>query len=310
MERKEGYVARRLASKKIIKYVPTEDCLLLEFLYSKMADKSKTTVKSFLAHKQVAVNHKVTTKFDFPVKKGSEVTINTGQIERVEVTAGMRILFEDDDIVVIDKDAGLLTIANDKEKERTAYSILSAHVKKQHPKNLIFIVHRLDRETSGVMLFAKSEKVQALLQKDWNETIQQRSYWAIVEGIMTRNEGKVTSWLNENKAMVMYSSLKPGDGQEAVTNYKLIKTYQACSLVECNLETGRKNQIRVHMKDIGFPIIGDKKYGAKTNPIGRIGLHAKVLEFDHPTKGHRLKYDVPLPKKISAFLSRGKSYSK
>ena len=294
--------------KKILKFVPTTDCLLLEFLISEMSDKSKTTVKSFLAHKQVAVNGKETTKFDFPVKKGSVVTINTGKIEHVETVFGMRILFEDDDIVVIDKDAGLLTMASDKEKVRTAYSLLSAHVKKQHPKNLIFIVHRLDRETSGVMLFAKSEAVQAILQKDWNETIQQRSYWAVVEGIVTRNEGKMTSWLNENKAMVVYSSLKPGDGQEAITNWKLIKTYQTCSLIECNLETGRKNQIRVHMKDMGFPIVGDKKYGAKTNPIGRIGLHARVLEFTHPTNGKVLKYDVPLPKKISAFLSKGKNY--
>ncbi len=308
MERKEGFVARRLASKKILKFIPTKDCLLLEFLYEQMSDKSKTTVKSFLANKQVAVNTKLTTKFDFPVLKGSVVTINTGKIERVEETFGMRILFEDEDIVVIDKDAGLLTMANDKEKVRTAYSILSQHVKKQHPKNLIFIVHRLDRETSGVMLFAKSEKVQALLQKDWNNTIQQRTYCAIVEGIMARNEGKITSWLNENKAMVVYSSLKPGDGQEAVTNYKVARTFENFSLVELNLETGRKNQIRVHMKDMGHPIVGDKKYGAKTNPIGRIALHAKILEFDHPVKGKRMKYDVPLPKKMSAFLSKGKKY--
>ncbi len=308
MEKKTGYIAKRLAPKKVLKFVAQADCQLLDFLYEKMSDKSKTTVKAFLAHKQVVVDTKVTTKFDFPLKKGTSVTINTGKIEKVEETFGMRILHEDEDIIIIDKDPGLLTMGNEKEKIRTAYSILSAHVKKQHPKNLIFIVHRLDRETSGVMIFAKSEKVQSLLQKDWNETIQQRTYIAIVEGVVARNEGKIVSWLKENKHFEVYSSPKKDDGQEAITNFKLLKIFKSNTLLELNLETGRKNQIRVHMKDIGHPVVGDKKYGAKSNPIGRICLHAKYIEFDHPTKGKRMKFEAPLPKKMSIFLNKDRDH--
>ncbi len=308
MEKRERPALKGLASKKIIKFVPTEDTQLLDFLLLKMSDKSRTTVKSFLSNKQVAVDNKVTTKFDFAVKKGASITINTGKLEAPKESSGLVILHEDEDIIVINKESGMLTIANDKEKIKTAYSTLSQHVKKQHPRNLIFIVHRLDRETSGVMIFAKSEKVQGILQKDWNNTILQRTYTAIVEGVMSRNEGKVVSWLKENKAMVMFSSLKPGDGLEAITNYKVIKTYKDMSLVELNLETGRKNQIRVHMKDMGHPILGDKKYGAKTNPIGRIALHAKIIEFDHPISGKRMKFDSPMPKKMSTILHKFKNF--
>lgn len=308
MEKRERPALKGLASKKILKFVAIEDTQLLDFLLLKMSDKSRTTVKSFLSNKQVAVDTKVTTKFDFAVKKGAIVTINSGKLEAPKESSGLVILHEDEDIIVINKESGMLTIANDKEKIRTAYSTLSQHVKKQHPRNLIFIVHRLDRETSGVMLFAKSEKVQGILQKDWNNTILQRTYTAIVEGVMSRNEGKIVSWLKENKAMVMFSSLKPDDGQEAITNYKVIKTYKDMSLVELNLETGRKNQIRVHMKDIGHPVMGDKKYGAKTNPIGRIALHAKILEFDHPISGKRMKFDSPMPKKMSAVLHKFKNF--
>ena len=148
------------------------------------------------------------------------------------------------------------------------------------------------------MMFAKSKKVQEVLQKDWNDSIIERSYVAIVEGVVEKTEGTVTSWLKENKAMVMFSSQTPDDGQKAITHYKLLKTNPHFSMLEVKLETGRKNQIRVHMKDIGFPVTGDKKYGAKLNPIGQMGLHARVLAFRHPVTGKALRFDTPIPGKF------------
>ena len=175
--------------------------------------------------------------------------------------------------------------------------MLSEYVKKFNPKNLIFIVHRLDRDTSGLMMFAKSKKVQEVLQKDWNNAIIERSYVVVVEGTVEKAEGTVTSWLKENKALVMYSSQTPDDGQKAVTHYKVLKTDKQFSLLEVKLETGRKNQIRVHMKDMGYPVTGDKKYGAKLNPIGQMGLHARVLSFKHPSSGKTLRFDTPIDRK-------------
>jgi len=274
---------------------PTE---LMKFLIEKFPEKSRTTIKSMLAHKQITVGDMVTTKFDFPLKRGDMVFFNKKKTDEKPRFRGLRIVHEDVDIIVIDKGSGLLSMASDTEKSKTAYSMLSEYVKKFDPKNLIFIVHRLDRDTSGLMMFAKSKRVQEVLQKDWNESIIERSYVVVVEGVVEKTEGTITSWLKENKAMVMYSSQNPDDGQKAVTNYKVLKTSKQFTMMEVKLETGRKNQIRVHMKDLGHPVTGDKKYGGKLNPIGQMGLHARVLAFKHPVTGKALRFDTPIPGKF------------
>ena len=276
---------------------------LMKFLIEKFPEKSRSTIKSLLAHKQISVDEMVTTKFDFPLKRGQMVFLNKKKTDEKPRFRGLRIVHEDADIIVIDKACGLLSMASETEKQKTAYYMLSEYVKKFDPKNLIFIVHRLDRDTSGLMMFAKSKRVQEVLQKDWNEAIIDRSYIAIVEGCIEKTEGTVTSWLKENKAMVMYSSQIPDDGQKAITHYKVLKTNKLFSLLDVKLETGRKNQIRVHMKDIGFPVTGDKKYGAKLNPIGQMGLHARVLAFKHPVTGKALRFDTPIPLKFQKLFS-------
>ena len=281
----------------------TETSELMSFLIAKFPEKSRTTIKSLLAHKQVSVDDMVTTKFDFPLKRGQMVFLHKKRSEEKPRFRGLRIVHEDADIIVIDKASGLLSMASETEKQKTAYHMLSEYVKRFDPKNLIFIVHRLDRETSGLMMFAKSKRVQEVLQKDWNEAIIERSYVAIVEGSIEKTEGTITSWLKENKAMVMYSSQTPDDGLKAVTHYKVLKTNKLYSLLDVKLETGRKNQIRVHMKDIGFPVTGDKKYGAKLNPIGQMGLHARVLSFKHPVTGRALRFDTPIPLKFQKLFS-------
>lgn len=276
----------------------TEPSQLMNFLVAKFPEKSRTAIKAILAHKQVSVADTVVTQFDFPLKRGQMVYLNKKKYAEKPRFREMRIVHEDDHLVVIDKMSGLLSMASETEKQKTAYSMLSEYVKKSDPKNKIFIVHRLDRETSGLMMFARSIKVQEALQKDWNEAIIERSYIAVVEGSMTTTTGTVTSWLKENKAMVMYSSQTPDDGLKAVTHYKVLKTNKLFSLLEVKLETGRKNQIRVHMKDLGFPVTGDKKYGAKLNPVGQMGLHARVLAFKHPVTGRAMRFDTPVPLKF------------
>lgn len=294
-QKKSGFSTEKLNEVALKVAEPTE---LMKFLVEKFPEKSRTTIKSMLAHKQITVGDLVTTKFDFPLKRGQMVFLNKKKSEEKARFRGMRLVYEDADLIVIEKGAGLLSIATDTEKSKTAYSMLSEYVKRFDPKNLIFIIHRLDRETSGLMMFAKSKKVQEVMQKDWNNAIIERSYVVVVEGTVETAEGTITSWLKENKALVMYSSKIPEDGMKAITHYKVLKTDKQFSLLEVKLETGRKNQIRVHMKDLGFPVTGDKKYGAKLNPVGQMGLHARVLAFRHPTTGKPMRFDTPVPLKF------------
>ncbi len=288
----------------------TEPTELMKFLTEKFPEKSRSTIKAMLAHKQITVGDLITTKFDFPLKRGQMVFLNKKKSDEKPKFRGMRLVYEDADLIVIEKGSGLLSMATDTEKNKTAYSMLSEYVKRFNPKNLIFIVHRLDRETSGLMMFAKSKQVQEILQKDWNNAIIERSYVVVVEGTVETPEGTITSWLKENKAMVMYSSQIPDDGMKAVTHYKVLKTDKQYSLLEVKLETGRKNQIRVHMKDFGYPVTGDKKYGAKQNPIGQMGLHARVLAFRHPGSGKAMRFDTPVPLKFQKLFRSGPGDSK
>jgi 23S rRNA pseudouridine1911/1915/1917 synthase len=280
----------------------TEPGELLNFLLKKMPDKSRSTVKSLLSHRQIAVDYKITTQFNQSLKTGQEVIINWGKVQKQSLERALKIYFEDPYLIVVEKQSGLLSIASDKEKNKTAYSMLSTMVKKENRDGLIFIVHRLDRETSGLMLFAKSYEVQQLLQKAWQETVVERSYVVVVEGRVEQNEATITSWLKENKALVMYSSPTENDGQKAITHYKVLKRNDLYSLLEVNLETGRKNQIRVHLKDIGHSVVGDKKYGSTLNPLGRLGLHARVLAFRHPINGKKVRFETPIPRRFSGLF--------
>ncbi len=274
----------------------TEQDELMKFLLVQLPHKSRNDIKSLLAHRQISVDNEVITQFNHPLLSGQQVVVNWAKVLIEEQPAGLNIVFEDPYIIIIEKQAGLLSIATATEKEQTAYSILSDHVKKRDPKNKIFVLHRLDRETSGVMMFAKSEMIQQALQKAWKEAVLERTYIVVVEGAVTNEQGTITSWLTESKAFIMYSSHTPNNGQKAITHYRVLKKNKHYSLLEVKLETGRKNQIRVHMKDIGHSVIGDKKYGATKHPIGRLGLHAQVLAFKHPTTGEVVRYESEIPK--------------
>jgi 23S rRNA pseudouridine1911/1915/1917 synthase len=214
----------------------------------------------------------------------------------------MRILYEDDDIIVIDKEAGLLTITTGSGIDVTAVSLLKNYVQKQSPHNKIYTVHRLDQLTSGVLVFAKNSEAQHQLRDNWHDMVTKRTYVAVVEGRMDESAGKISSWLTENKkSYIVYSSPVDNGGKLAITRYKVLQTSDQFSLLELELETGRKNQIRVHLKDLGHPIVGDRKYGSSTS-IGRIALHARVLEFYHPTSGEIMHFETPVPKLFMRLL--------
>ncbi|WP_372662556.1 RluA family pseudouridine synthase [Cohnella sp.] len=278
-----------------------EESELLLFLLEKLSPQGRNSIKSLLAHGQVSVDDRVEKLYNFPLKLGQTVTVRKDRTTVAPALVGLRILHEDDDIIVIHKDAGLLSIATPQETELTAYRQLTAHVRIDNPNNRIFVLHRLDRETSGVMMFAKSEKIQQAMQDSWKDVVKERMYVALVEGMVKKTQGTISSWLKESATLKMYSSPHPNDGQHAITHYKVIQSNRNYSLVEVHLETGRKNQIRVHMQDIGHPIASDKKYGARTKPFSRLGLHARVLSFVHPTTGKLMRFETEIPKQ---FLSQ------
>lgn len=199
---------------------------------------------------------------------------------------GISIVYEDDAYVVVDKPAGLLSIATDKENQKTAYKMVSDYLKRTSPGARVFVVHRLDRETSGLMLFAKSQQAQHVIQEGWKRYINCRRYIAVVEGEMRTGDGSgmgtIRSYLHESSARIVYSSPRPGSGVPAVTHYRILQTAGGRSLVECQLETGRKNQIRVQFQGIGHPLAGDLKYGGTRSSIGRLALHATELSFTNP----------------------------
>lgn len=298
MHRGKKHGAPQTKADKSKSYPVTEPMELLPFLIKNISGAGRNVVKSILAHGQVSVSGKPTTAYNFPLQPGQTVTVGRDRPQDKIPLEGLTIMFEDEHIIVIKKEAGLLSISSDAapEHEITAYRQLMAHVRQENTKNRIFVVHRLDRDTSGVMMFAKSEAVQQQLQNSWQDTVQERIYVALVEGAVKKEKGTVTSWLKESKTLKMYSSSYPNDGQHAITHYKVLRSNKNFSLLEVNLETGRKNQIRVHMEDIGHPVVGDKKYGARTRIIGRLGLHARVLAFTHPVTGKLVRFETDIPK--------------
>jgi 23S rRNA pseudouridine1911/1915/1917 synthase len=269
---------------------------LLPFLLKRMSSKSRTEVKSFLRFRQVSVNGIIVAQFNHPLLPGDTIETGNTKIQVNDDSSGYTIVFEDNDLIVIDKKAGLLSIATASEKEVTAYSRLRDHVKKPDRSSKIFIVHRLDRDTSGLMLFAKKADVKHRLQDTWEDSVLLRSYIAVVEGEMNPPEGEIVSWLHEDKTFRMHSSQNPGPGQKSVTRYSTIKKNRDYSLLNVSLETGRKNQIRIQMQEAGHSIAGDKKYGAGTNPLKRLGLHARQLSFIHPVTGKHLNFETAIPR--------------
>ncbi len=278
-------------------YTVDESTTLLPFLLKMMPKRGRNSVKSIVERGQVSVDDHIETFYKYELTPGQIVSVLPNKEARREgALIGMKILYEDTEMIVIDKEAGLLSIANQKEKRKTAHYQLMNYVRKKNPRNRIYIVHRLDQDTSGVMMFAKSEQVKRQLQDSWIKRVKERGYLAMVEGTVKEKTGTITSWLKETKTHRMYSSSEKNDGQFAKTTYTVLQSNNRFSLLEVQLATGRKNQIRVHMQDLGHPVVGDKKYGAQSNPIRRLGLHAHKLTITHPSTNEELTFNSPAPK--------------
>jgi len=275
-------------------WIAEESTELLKFLFQVMPSKSRNSVKAILSRGQVSINGEKTTQFNEAIEPGDKIQLRVRVASDDVKMTGVKIIHEDDEVIVIEKDAGILSIASEIEKDLTAYRQITNYIKSVYPKNQIFVVHRLDRDTSGVMIFAKSKEVQQALQMTWQESVHERTYIALVEGVV-KKDGSLTTWLTESKAFVVHSSDRDNGGQKAITHYKVMKTSRTMSLLQVNLDTGRKNQIRVHMKEIGHPIVGDKKYGASSNPLRRLGLHAHAITFVHPKTGEAMRFESPVP---------------
>lgn len=269
------------------KYIVKENEILIEFLKKMFSNLSKNSVKSLLHNEKVFVNGNMTTKYNYELNIGDEVEI------REKVAKNIDIIYEDKDIIVINKPSGLLTVATEKEKNKTSYHLVMEYLKKKNKNNRIFIIHRLDKDTSGIIMFAKNERAKHLYQDNWNDIVKKRCYYAVIDGKMENKEGTIKSYLKENGNMVY--SVKDRSGKLAITEYKVLKERKNISLLDINLKTGRKNQIRVHMKENKTPILGDLKYGEKSKLIHRLALHAYKLELINPVTKKLLTFEINMP---------------
>lgn len=285
----------RYAPDRIKEFPVNAPVKLMEHLSASMPDRKRTFIKQLLSHNQVAVNGRPESQFDLELQPSDSVKVNFTHEFKVFNNRRLKIVYEDDDIIVVEKGYGLLSMGNDKKTDNTAYSILRDYVKWTNPLNKIFIVHRLDRDTSGLMMFAKSMEAKEKMQHNWNNMVLNRVYVAVVEGEPAEKEGIVKSYLVENSRYEVYSTDDPKKGQLAVTRYRTIQTNGKYSLLELELDTGRKNQIRVHMHDLGHPISGDTKYGAEKSPLHRLALHAKTLRFIHPITRQIMDFSSRVP---------------
>lgn len=279
----------------ILSFPVNEETTLMPFLMSSMPERKRTSIKELLRHNQVAVNGTPISQFNSVLNPGDEVKVNLTREWRVFYNRRLKIVYEDDDIIVVNKGYGLLSMGNDKVKDGTAYSILREYVKWENPRNKIFIIHRLDRDTSGLMMFAKTIEAKETMQHNWNNMVLNRKYLAVVEGKVEPADGVVRSYLAENSEHEVYSTPDSSKGQLAVTRYRTLSSKNGYSLMEVELDTGRKNQIRVHMKELGHPIAGDRRYGASSSPIHRLALHAQTLRFVHPVTRKEMSFTTHVP---------------
>lgn len=274
---------------------------LLDFLRLKLKDRSVTSIKELLKKRCICVNDQVVTRFDHPLKPNDIVCVGQKKDARYGFEhSRVSLLYEDDFILVINKSSGLHSVDTTGKGVENAFSIMENYIRKRDSRKRLYIVHRLDRDTSGVMLFAKNREAQNKLVSNWNETIEERNYYAVVEGSPEPPCGTIDSYLYEDSHKVMHSTRDSTKGLRAVTHYETVCTNGRYSLLCVNLDTGRTNQIRVQMQSIGHPVVGDGKYGAEDDPLGRLGLHAGTIRFRHPIFHKMMSFRVEMPEEFES----------
>ena len=296
-------------------YKVSRSDFLLEFLLRK-CNTSRNNVKSLLAKRLVLVNGSLVTQFDFPLAKDDEVKISKTPVkgetakrkapasrrEKATPPQEIRVIYEDEHFLAIDKPVGLLSVQSDKETE-CAYGYVLAYLAAKDKNARPFILHRIDKETSGVLVFAKDIKIHSMLKMHWNELVSLREYYAVVEGVFEQKSGMIVSYLKENKNNLTYVTNDP-TGQKAITHYEVVEENEEYSLLRVKIDTGRKNQIRVQLKSKGHAVIGDDKYGSTKNPLARLGLHASRLAFQSPVTKEILSFHAPVPAAFRALFGK------
>lgn len=273
--------------------VNDKEALLLEWLLANVSG-SKSKIKATLQGRGIKVNGKLVTRFDYPLRAGMTVSVSKSKKNDTFKSRYLDIVYEDKWIVVIEKKIGILSMAAG-HKSLNVKSVLDDYFARTRQKCRAHVVHRLDRDTSGLMIYAKDIQTEQILEKDWHGIVFDRRYVAVVSGEMEEDSGTVANWLKDNKAFVTFSSPVDNGGKYAVTHYQTLDRTTEHSLVEFRLETGRKNQIRVHTSDMGHPICGDVKYGNGDDPLHRLCLHAYVLCFYHPITHQPMEFSTPIP---------------
>ena len=280
--------------KTLLTFNVVNEAILIDFIMEKMHGISRNRAKALIVNRVVLVNNAITTHPLTELKPGAVVQLDRSKHKHAFHSKDLDIVYEDPYLLVIDKHPGLLSMSNNT-RQLTAQTVLNRYLEKGGGRNTSHIVHRLDRDTSGLMVYAKDVQTQQTFVDGWQELVADRRYIALVEGVFEKPQGCVRSWLTEDKRFVTHSSPTDNGGKYAVTHYNVLTSSNGYSLVECVLETGRKNQIRVHMAELGHPVVGDAKYGSKNDSMRRLGLHAYMLCFTHPVTGKRLRFETPVP---------------
>lgn len=281
------------SANKYIEIPVREEQILIDFLLKQMGI-SRNRAKDILAGRAISVNRKLTTRHDTKLQIGEVVRISRHRQKTMLVNKYVKIVYEDKDLVVIEKSEGILSMASSP-KQYCIKNVLDEYFEKRHFKCTAHVVHRLDRETSGLMIYAKNIETAKMLEENWQEAVYDRRYVALLCGEMKEEGGTIKSWLKESKSFITYSSPTDNGGKLAITHYHRLRSSKNLSLVEMKLETGRKNQIRVQMADLGHPVAGDLKYGNGYNPIHRLALHAYRLNFIHPKTHENMVFETPIP---------------
>ena len=285
-------------------YIVKNETTILTFLLDNVKGESRNTIKGYLSHHLVSVNGSMVSQFDYPLVKNDLVIISSKPLTNIHKKSDLEIVYEDDEIIVINKPSGLLTIASDKEKGKTAYRKASDYLSSKNKKIRPYVVHRLDEDTSGVLMMVKNLNLQELFQQKWNDLVLDRGYVAIVEGQLKIKKGTIKSYLKSNSLNLMYSSDDKIHGKLAITHYEVKKENEEYSWVDVHIDSGRKNQIRVHMGDLNHHVIGDDKYGNPKNPLKRLGLHAYRLIIKHPINNKIMTFETKIPKEFNNLFKK------
>lgn len=285
---------KRGDKKSQLTFTVKETTELLPFLMNAMHGISRNRAKALLVNRLVLVDNIITTNALTTLHPGQTVQLDRSKQKMAFHSNDLGVVYEDPYLLVIDKRAGLLSMSNNT-RQQTVQNVLNKYLEKGGSRCTSHLVHRLDRDTSGLMIYAKDTKTQRTLIEEWQQLVTDRRYVALVSGEMQQNKGTIRSWLTEDKRFITHSSPVDNGGKYAVTHYNVLRKGNGYTLVELELETGRKNQIRVHLSDMGHPIVGDIKYGSNDESLRRLGLHAYILAFRHPVNGKYLRFETPIP---------------